>query len=254
MSKCLYENLINQTEDKPFHEILFDINVSMKQIINPLIDYQQAIEYTLINMNKKLYFMEKNFEKMKEMERVKFSENVKEEILGSIWFDVREPVETFTGRTEELDELRKLVQRKDKSTVISQTISISGLGGIGKSELARKYVHEYSQEYDGNVIWINAECFATIVESFQRLAQDKLGISTKNIDGEEKDIKSIVEDVYKYFAKKKSLFVFDDAEKYRMQQKKDEGVDKFLPFSCLASNTNKPYFIITFRNQKWGNI
>lgn len=119
MSKCLYQNLINQTEDKPFHEILFDINVSMKQIINPLIDYQQAIEYTLINMNKKLYFMEKNFEKMKEMERVKFSEKVKEKIFRSIWFDVREHVETFTGRTEELDELRKLVQRKDKLTVIS---------------------------------------------------------------------------------------------------------------------------------------
>ena len=170
LSKCLYENLLNESEDKHLHEILFEVNISMKQMIDPTKGYQQAIEYTLINMNKKLYFMEKNFEKMKEMERVKFSEKVKEEIFRSIWFDVREPVETFTGRTEELDELRKLIQRKDKLTVISQTISISGLGGIGKSELARKYVHEYSQEYDGNVIWINAESFATIVESFQRLA------------------------------------------------------------------------------------
>ena len=34
------------------------------------------------------------------------------DILGYIWFDVREPVESFTGRTKELEELHKLVQRK----------------------------------------------------------------------------------------------------------------------------------------------
>ena len=171
-----------------------------------------------------------------------------------IWFDVREHVESFTGRTKELEELHKLVQRKGQSTVISQTTSISGLGGIGKSELARKYVHEHSQEYDSNVIWINAESYATLVDSFHRLAQDELRISTKNVDGKEKDIKSIVKDVYKYFIKRKSLFIFDNAEKYKTQQKEDEGVDKFLPSSCLPPNANKPYFIITSRNRKWGNI
>ena len=245
---------MNQTEYKPFHDILFDINISMKQIINPLIKHQQAIEYTIINMNKKLYFMEKDFEKMEKMKIETFSEKVKKEDLESIWFDVREPVELFTGRTKELDELHKLVQRKRELTVISQTTSISGLGGIGKSELARKYVHEHSQDYDSNVIWINAESYVTLVESFHRLAQDELGICTRNIDGKEKDIKSIVRDVYKYFAKKKSLFIFDNAEKYRTQRKEDEGVDKFLPSSSLPPNANKPYFIITSRNQKWGNI
>ena len=245
---------MNQTEYKPFHDILFDINVSMKQIINPLIKHQQAIEYTLINMNKKLYFMANDFEKMGKMKGETFSKKVKKENLESIWFDVREPVESFTGRTKELDELHKLVQRKRELTVISQITSISGLSGIGKSELARKYVHEHSQDYDSNVIWINAESYVTLVESFHRLAQDELGISTKNIDGKGKDIKSIVKDVYKYFAKKKSLFIFDNAEKYKTQRNEDEGVDKFLSSSSLPPNANKPYFIITSRNQKWGNI
>ena len=171
-----------------------------------------------------------------------------------IWFDVREPVDSFTGRTKELEELHKLVQHKGELTVISQTTSITGLGGVGKSELARKYVHQYSHYYDNNVIWINAESYATLVESFHRLAHDKLGIRTKNIDGKEKDIKSIVEDVYKFFVKRKSLFIFDNAEKYKTQQKEDEGVDKFLRLSSLPPNVNKPYFIITSRNQKWGNI
>ena len=33
LSRCLNENLMNQIEDKPFHEILFDINASMKKLL-----------------------------------------------------------------------------------------------------------------------------------------------------------------------------------------------------------------------------
>ena len=65
---------------------------------------------------------------------------------------MREPVEPFSGKKKELEELHKLVQRKGELTVTSQTTCISGLSGVGKSKLARKYVHEHSQDYDGNVI------------------------------------------------------------------------------------------------------
>jgi hypothetical protein len=135
---------------------------------------------------------------------------------NSIWFDVRNPVESFTGRSKELENLHKEVQRnlgknKHKLTVISQVTSICGLGGIGKSEIAKMYARQHCQDYDGNVIWINAATYGTLEESFHRLAKDKLNISTKSIDGQEKDIKSIVQEVYKYFSKRKSLFFFDNA-------------------------------------------
>ena len=65
LSKCLYENLLKNSEDKHFHEILFDVNITMKRIVDPIEGHQQAIEYRLINMNKKLYFMNKE-----EMRRV----------------------------------------------------------------------------------------------------------------------------------------------------------------------------------------
>jgi hypothetical protein len=54
------------------------------------------------------------------------------------------------------------------------------------------YARQNSQDYDGNVIWINAETYSTLVESFHKLANNELGISTKNTDGQEKDISSIV--------------------------------------------------------------
>ena len=36
------------------------------------------------------------------------------------------------------------------------TQSISGLGGVGKTQLAARYVHDHAQEYDV-VAWISAE-------------------------------------------------------------------------------------------------
>jgi tetratricopeptide (TPR) repeat protein len=174
----------------------------------------------------------------------------------SIWFDVRKPVDSFTGRRRELENLHKVVQRnleknKHKLTVISQVTSISGLGGIGKSELAKMYAHEHCQDYDGNVIWINAATYAQLKESFHRLAKEKLNIVTKCMDGQEKDIKSIVQEVYKYFSKRKSLFIFDNADELRTEKEGDEAIDRFLPY-FLSVDDNEPYIIITSRNQKWG--
>ena len=270
--------------EKRFEEATKEIKEAIEDINESLNDCFKELESSMDNNQEetKKYFNEviqelqnakqerqqiaKSIEEGKEENRENFEEASKERKKGyekiideirsvkvpkqesTIWFNVREPVESFTGRTKELEKLHKLVQR-GQSTVITQTTSISGLGGIGKSELVRMYAQKYSQYYDNNFIWINAESYATVVESFHRLAQDELGISIKNIDGTERDIKSIIKDAYKSFAKRKSLFIFDNAEKLE-----DDGVNEFLPFSCLSPDANKPYFIITSRNQKWGDI
>ncbi|MBD0391647.1 tetratricopeptide repeat protein [Wolbachia endosymbiont of Pentalonia nigronervosa] len=163
----------------------------------------------------------------------------------NIKFDVKEPVASFTGRVQQLKELHTTLTEERKTVV-------AGLGGVGKSELARKYISEYSKNYDNNIIWINAESYQILAESFLSLAQDKLEINVKSIGGSQKDIKSIVEDVYVFFSKRKSLFIFDNTEKLRTQDDGNEGIDKFLP--SLPSNANKPYILITSRNQSWGNI
>lgn len=178
-----------------------------------------------------------------------FFRKMKEEILGGFRFEVRNPVGSFTGRTEELRELHKLIQKSQGvATVISQLVSICGLGGIGKTELARKYIEKHSKNYDNNIIWINAATYETIVQSFFRLAKGLLGIPT-----EDRDIESIVRDIYAFFAKRKSLFVFDNAEKYRSEGQ-DAGISQFLPSHFLSSDDNKPSVLITSRNQKWGDI
>jgi hypothetical protein len=133
-------------------------------------------------------------------------ETLKEEIPETISFNVKAPEMLFTGREYELERLHKKVQRSPKDAVVLQLTSISGLGGIGKSELARMYANDYGQQYyDNNIIWINAESPSTMEMSFQDLASDKrLGIPTKDI----KDIKIHCKgNIYDFRKKEKHFYL-----------------------------------------------
>lgn len=158
----------------------------------------------------------------------------------SILFEIKDPVQPFVGRKKELKGLHKAVQQNTDIgiTVISQMATISGLGGIGKSETARKYAQRYRKYYDENVIWINAE---SMEESFRTLAKDKLKISLKDVDQGDKAVTSIVHEVYEDFSDKKSLFIFDNAKKYT-------DIERFLPLSA-----NKPRILITSSNSEWSS-
>jgi hypothetical protein len=159
----------------------------------------------------------------------------------AISFGIKEPVKSFTGREKELNELHELVKLKRELMVISQMATVSGAGGIGKSELARKYAYIHREDFDKNIAWMNAETQESLRKSFIMLAKD-LRIPTKEQDG---DIKSIVKDVYKYFTNVSSLFIFDNAEKYK-------DISEYLPSSfSLSADDKKPYVLITSRNQYW---
>ncbi|WP_353280976.1 ankyrin repeat domain-containing protein [Wolbachia endosymbiont (group B) of Tholera decimalis] len=163
-----------------------------------------------------------------------------------IWFKIIEPVAFFTGRNSELKALHDALQRSTvRPAIISQVATISGLGGIGKSEFARQYAYTYGKDYYANVIWINAESVETMKNSFLGLVKDdRLGISTKGYE-RDKTIENIVREIYAFFARRKgkSLFIFDNAEGY-------ENIKRFLP-SSLHPRHKKPYILITSRDCKW---
>ena len=165
-------------------------------------------------------------------------------VIPPVVYELDEPVQVFTGRTKALESLHNSLQNTEHASVISQVSSITGLGGIGKSQLAKKYAQAYQGEYTDR-IWIKAY---SPEESFRNLAK-KLDISDKYIDDEgkskNKSIQDIVKEVYQYFAKKperRSLFIFDNAEDY-------QGIKAYLPnaFDGVI------HCLITSRNQAWGN-
>lgn len=72
----MYENLLHQTKEKDIHEILFEVNKSMKQIL-PVefkMQFSQAIEYREINLTKLKYYFTEN----KEQEITKIIEHMKQ--------------------------------------------------------------------------------------------------------------------------------------------------------------------------------
>ena len=69
------------------------------------------------------------------------------------------------GRETELDQLKAALAQTSHAAI--QTV-VQGAGGIGKTTLARYYVHQYFRDYDG-VIWCNAETRTALITDLYRL-------------------------------------------------------------------------------------
>lgn len=180
----------------------------------------------------------------------------------AILFNLRKPIPSFTGRSRLLSQLHHLLI-KDRTIAIipslssllspppadlnlpssGSQISISGLGGIGKTQLVLRYAELYAAEYDYNILWIDAETQENIAYSFVKLA-NKLQLDIKNRYAQEKTTEEIVEDIYDYFSDRKSLFILDNVENYRT-------IEPYLPKSMLG---NKPTLLITSRYTNWKNV
>ena len=190
--------------------------------------------------------------------------NQKEISKPPIYFELREPVADFSGRVEILKQLHATLISERKMAVVSalsalsiastsgatsqstasgSQLSISGLGGVGKTQLALQYAKLYAQEYDNNVLWINAETKENLAFSFSKLAR-KLQLETKDRYNQDKNPIEIVEAIYEYFSDRKSLFILDNVEDYLE-------IQDFLPKSMPG---NKPTLLITSRYNKWDNV
>ncbi|MGW0820155.1 FxSxx-COOH system tetratricopeptide repeat protein [Streptomyces sp. NPDC002845] len=73
---------------------------------------------------------------------------------------------TFTGRNLILDRVRD--QFDSTSAVMSQPLALSGLGGVGKTQVAIEYVHRFMADYD-LVWWTSAEHEDDVVASLAEL-------------------------------------------------------------------------------------
>lgn len=61
-------------------------------------------------------------------------------------------VRRFVGRDETLDCLHQQLQQNDRVAISA----VTGMGGIGKTELALQYARKYRQEYQGGICWLSA--------------------------------------------------------------------------------------------------
>ena len=85
----------------------------------------------------------------------------------------RPPISTFTGRERLLRQMEENLKLTEEEKKVHRTkvVVLSGLGGVGKTELAVKFISENLDNY--TMIWtFNAESSVTLQEGYRELAQN----------------------------------------------------------------------------------
>lgn len=125
-------------------------------------------------------------------------------------FEVSMPSKTFVGRENEINLIRKNLQ-------VYNSCCITGLWGIGKTYLVKKFIQRYKySDYCGRVIWINAKNQKTITTAINNIFL-KFGIKLPELDTikNTEEIKMKIDLILEYLKGIPILFVFDKVTKPR---------------------------------------
>ncbi len=152
------------------------------------------------------------------------------------------PLETFTGREKELQQLQQAFSNSHSTSVVIQRSQkkVSGTGGIGKTQLAIQFANNVlNQKVFSNVIWLNADC-----SEFDQLRLQFNGLaSVLNIETEKQSFDDVLNIVFYMLSEKgNTLLVFDNASSL-------EDLKFYLP----ASHHSISVLVTTRDNNTWQN-
>ena len=74
----------------------------------------------------------------------------------------------FTGRDNLLTALEQALQA-NQATALSQPQAMSGLGGVGKTQVAVEYAYRHAQDYEA-ALWISSASRETLLSGFANVA------------------------------------------------------------------------------------
>jgi tetratricopeptide (TPR) repeat protein len=136
--------------------------------------------------------------------------------LPSLWTMPYRRNPLFTGREDLLEQLGCALH-SGQVTALSQPQAISGLGGIGKTQVAVEYAYRHVQDYRA-VLWTTADSREALIAGFVKLAE-LLGLPER----EEQEQLKVVAAVRRWLEQHTDwLLVFDNADEVQL-------VEDFLP-------------------------
>lgn len=126
--------------------------------------------------------------------------------LPAIWnLTRRNP--NFIGRAAPLNALRASF-KGGSAAAVTQAAGITGMGGIGKSQLAIEYAYRYRADYD-LAWWLRAEEPGTLAADFDALSS-KLGLPEKDAQDQAVVVAAVLEWLERH---SRWLLIFDNAQK-----------------------------------------
>jgi hypothetical protein len=155
--------------------------------------------------------------------------------LPALWNVPFVPNPFFLGRDEQLAHLRTQLQMHQASA-ISQPRAISGLGGIGKTQIAVEYAYRHRQDYRA-VFWLRAGSREDLLSSYVQLAS-VLNLPEK--DEQEQEV--IVQAVKVWLQRHRDwLLILDNADEPDL-------LPPFLPIQAGG------HIVVTTRSAAVGNL
>jgi len=141
----------------------------------------------------------------------------------------------FTGREDAMLSLHDLLTAR-KMGVTAQICALSGLGGMGKTQIAVEYAYRYADEYAA-VLWARADSYQSLTTDFVTFVQaDVLNLPEKA----DTDQAQLVEGVKRWLQQHKAwLLILDNADDI-------ETVYDFLP------TRGEGHILLTTRSQATG--
>jgi Tetratricopeptide repeat/CobQ/CobB/MinD/ParA nucleotide binding domain/NB-ARC domain len=145
----------------------------------------------------------------------------------------------FTGREQDLRELRAELRSGGMAVVLPQMQILHGLGGVGKTQLALEYAHRFQADYD-LIWWLNCGQPQYIDASLTDLGKRMREVFAASLP-EDGSVAEIAKEVLRLLREDQTvrrwLLVYDNADR----------IDEVRPF--LASGQG--HVLITSRNGDW---
>lgn len=221
-----------QAERRSFAEYDIDYNIDIFKNVNPQVVpfIKELFRHTLCAVPTRRY--QTANELIEQLDKIVALSDPKEPFIKKGALSL---AGFFTGRDTEIESIHEKFKETD-------TIFLSGIGGIGKSELAKHYAKTYENEYDAII-------FAPFVNNIQMMITDDNYVPIYNFSQypEEKPDE--------YFARKmrklgelcdnRTLIIVDN-----LDAKGDDNLNKLLGLGCKMLVTTRADFSDVYSNSQ----
>ena len=234
--KCLGSVLVESSDSSIQRRFLFgDAHVSQLRSRNSRLIDGILKTATLL---KKLASCNEQNQKEQLLHQALESTRVSKQPPATSFRIIQPPVRDFQGRQKLLKTINKALKCRCSSSEhdwLGHTVALVGFGGMGKSELARKFVQNYNKKFR-NVAWINAETNKTMTRSFTVLAE-VLQLARDDHSGDNNGIE-MARQIFRHLGQKipSSLLIYDNAQRLKSMAG-EFGIFEYCRFMDVPTET-----------------